>query len=850
MVPLKLELKNFLSYGELQSIDFSKHNLICLSGKNGHGKSAILDAITWAIWGQARKPGGVVKPDESLLRLGQTKMFVILELKIDQQLYRIRREFVKSLSKGIANLEFFIYSQAQGYMPVTEKTIRQTQRKIDAILKIDYETFTNSSFLRQGNSGEFSKKSPRERKLLLTKILGFDLYDKMQQKALDLVRDKNLRLKSILSEEQKNLELIKELPELIEKKKTITNQLIIEKGLLIDVKNQKLMLDEQRMILNNKIEETRLLIDQKKEVENNIVSMKNRAAQAIASWRAAHAHIIKAKNLGVTVDHKQALVLSEEDLAKIEMQLMEKLTLNKKITDLKNQLSTDAHNLAEHEKQKNAAEKIWVSINETCAEIDLLTKGLNQKSNFSNMLLEVKSKIKKIEKIMVLFFEKKRLAKNLLEKNKNNELSTGSCPICSQEISEEVSEKINRKHRNLISVINHQLRRIEFLLPEYEKKLKELRAEENYIEVEIKKKQAILGRIEFLQIQLLKEQKEEAEIRISITKAESDYVKNCSAEQEVQLKELELYLESLSGVEASFALRKGEVLKLKVQVSIFLEVEKKKAELSFSRERWLDFKKTIQSLLKVKNQLELKLSNTDQLKKNYFELKAKWEIISAKITASEQSINILFQENATFEVMIEMRNVVEKNSILINQEIESLKKDIFDTEILAEAFGKNGIQAFLIEDVIPEIENATNQILSVISETQAKVFIEPLKDLKKGGVKESLDITISDTSGIRDYEMFSGGEAFRIDFALRIGISQVIAKRSGASLKTLIIDEGFGALDDEGISLMMNCIYRIVNHFEKVIVVSHLPALKEMFPVHLHVTKGGSGSFVSVEFRG
>jgi exonuclease SbcC len=98
--------------------------------------------------------------------------------------------------------------------------------------------------------------------------------------------------------------------------------------------------------------------------------------------------------------------------------------------------------------------------------------------------------------------------------------------------------------------------------------------------------------------------------------------------------------------------------------------------------------------------------------------------------------------------------------------------------------------------------------------------------------------------------MFSGGEAFRIDFALRIGISQVIAKRSGASLKTLIIDEGFGALDDEGISLMMNCIYRIVNHFEKVIVVSHLPALKEMFPVHINVTKGGNGSFVSVEFRG
>ncbi len=56
MIPLKIQIKNFLSYGpETQTIDFQNYNLICLSGKNGHGKSALLDAITWALWGQARK---------------------------------------------------------------------------------------------------------------------------------------------------------------------------------------------------------------------------------------------------------------------------------------------------------------------------------------------------------------------------------------------------------------------------------------------------------------------------------------------------------------------------------------------------------------------------------------------------------------------------------------------------------------------------------------------------------------------------------------------------------------------------------------------------------------------------
>ena len=80
MIPRKIELKNFLSYGEeIQSIDFSRHSLICLSGKNGNGKSALLDAMTWALWGQARKISGAMKPDDGLLRLGQTKMFVSFE---------------------------------------------------------------------------------------------------------------------------------------------------------------------------------------------------------------------------------------------------------------------------------------------------------------------------------------------------------------------------------------------------------------------------------------------------------------------------------------------------------------------------------------------------------------------------------------------------------------------------------------------------------------------------------------------------------------------------------------------------------------------------------------------------
>ena len=55
MIPLKLTLSNFLCYREnVETLDFAGVHVACLCGANGHGKSALLDSITWALWGKAR----------------------------------------------------------------------------------------------------------------------------------------------------------------------------------------------------------------------------------------------------------------------------------------------------------------------------------------------------------------------------------------------------------------------------------------------------------------------------------------------------------------------------------------------------------------------------------------------------------------------------------------------------------------------------------------------------------------------------------------------------------------------------------------------------------------------------
>ena len=111
---------------------------------------------------------------------------------------------------------------------------------------------------------------------------------------------------------------------------------------------------------------------------------------------------------------------------------------------------------------------------------------------------------------------------------------------------------------------------------------------------------------------------------------------------------------------------------------------------------------------------------------------------------------------------------------------------------------------------------------------------------------EELDIKIADEVGTRSYETFSGGEAFRINFALRIALSKLLARRSGAPLPILFIDEGFGSQDAIGQDRLREAIQSIQSDFEKIIVITHIEQIKESFPNRIEVTKTPNGSTFEV----
>lgn len=160
----------------------------------------------------------------------------------------------------------------------------------------------------------------------------------------------------------------------------------------------------------------------------------------------------------------------------------------------------------------------------------------------------------------------------------------------------------------------------------------------------------------------------------------------------------------------------------------------------------------------------------------------------------------------------------------------------------AEIYSKNGIQSFIIENSLPEIEGKANEILDTISDGRLQIYFKVQSKTKKGMMRETLDIEISNEGKTRPYELFSGGEKFKVDIAIRIAISYILANQSGVKLSLLMIDEGFGTQDKEGIIRFVECINRIKGDFKKIIVITHLAELRDYFETHIRVIKNNGCS--------
>jgi exonuclease SbcC len=903
MIPQKLQIKNFLSYGpNLQTVDFTNYSLICLSGKNGHGKSALLDAMTWAVWGQARKIGGATKADQGLLRLGQTQMLVVFDFLFGGKTYRIRREYMETYGKPVAVLEFgMIDSETDTFIPLTDKTIRATQEKIENTLRLDFDSFSNSAFLRQGSSNEFSKKSPKDRKQILATILGLDQYEVIRKLALEKIknahtkktvltalqekRTQDLAAQEILDAELTALTAHMKTLELTEKEVTSTQSVQTTERTAYDEKQkqyhnfsfqlQQLQLTSQTQ--KNQLREQFTLwraINRKKKSLHSVHTLEQEKNKTIA------AIVNHQKLFQDNLEHRQQLLQLAQQMSLIEQQykdehtqknLVLQLELERLLAEQKNQQAqlTNNQTLIDQYAKENAI--IMVSM--TAHQEDLVKITQNPEGVATQEAHLERRKAAYQQYVSLGNWINSEL-NSLANKKKLVHEDDPSCPLCEQNLSASRKRFLKHNFEKQESLLTHRLHRLKRIIPA----LKEILLNQH---AGITKDKELLLRADALRTKMMDCTQEQVKITHQITQAmelHKQLQKNIAdqtvavTQKQQEISHLGKQSMNIDNPDYQIFIGQKQVLEKQLSAHVYSESNYKKDQekLKSLESQLIEFESLQKDVTQQENrkleivkyctqlkQLNVEIHSIEEKRKKLDDLDAQLRVLQEKEKHIEQQYiqlkhakEELSHKKGSIENqqkhLFKIKNEFDQEQMVLTQ----LEGIIEDYQTIATATGKDGIQALLIEEAIPEIEQEANYLLSRLTNNQAQIFIESLRDLKKGGTKETLDIKISDQAGIRPYEMFSGGEAFRIDFALRIAISKLLARRAGTALQILIIDEGFGSQDEEGLGYIMDALYKIQDDFSKIIIVSHLPAMKDQFPVQFLIEKGVQGSTVSIIEQG
>lgn len=849
MIPVKLALKNFLSYGEnVPPLDFTQFHVACLSGNNGQGKSALLDALTWVVWGEGRKSSQEKKADHSLLRIGQKDMQVEFVFDLEGDRYRIIRNYSIVQKSSRSSLEFQIYNPKDDkYISLTASSIRKTQERITKTLRIDYRTFINSAFILQGRIDEFSRKSARERKEILSEILGLSHYDELANLAKSHLKEinnimmtKGSRLEYIYQEianidsyKQKikelsdsyedisqkikknedqlnqlkdNINLLKHKKEQFEELKDRTEQQsqeMVQGQKQIELKNKEIA-DSKKIISQKEIILSNFINYQKFNTENNELTLKLQKIRKIEEEKILTERKIESGKTDLTVEIRNKRDRFRDLQLKAERELKSKtevLESEKKMREIK---------LFEEESE------------------EIRKKG----SEFNIEINTIKGQIERLEKD----HRDNREKLHLLRENPE-----GECPLCEAKLNAERKKKIET---NLSREINLNLKEIERLKKE-EEKLGIPREElvKRWREINQKLKDKDIWQQKLSKVRLEYDESKQAAKLIVGLQGEIKEIekiikeKKYALEEQKRLRAFEVQIKNIGYDE-----EKHRQLNGKIEELGNAPLEKAKLE---------EAEKKIDSLRDLLSELK---ENYQQKELNWKDLEKKKEKIKIelkdlplwkeKLIQEEQFLkqnqilkDKILEERGGYQSKFEQCLKLEKEKKEIKKELKESKREQNIYEKLMVAFGKNGIQALIIENVLPEIEEEANNLLAKLTNNSTQITIESLRDLKSGKIKETLDLKISDELGIRDYELYSGGESFRIDFSLRIALSKLLTRRAGTKLRTLVMDEGFGTQDEEGLDNLVQAIQSISDDFDKILVITHLESLKDAFPVRIEVTK-------------
>ncbi len=852
MIPVRLRLSGFLSYQETTELDFSGFDLACVSGANGAGKSTLLDAITWALFGQARRR------DDTLINSHAAAAEVVFDFQYEGNLYRIQRS--KPRDKPVV-LEFFVQDEQEHWRPLSERALRETEMRIQQTLHMDYETFTNASFFLQGRADQFAQQRPGDRKRILSNILGLEVWEEYRERAAArrklhetetaAINGQLEEINSELAEEDERRARLKQyeenLAQLAELRKAKETALENVRRLASSLAEQKRLVDllaaqlqgaharlgtSQSELAARQVELERLKaqVADAAKVESAYQAWQA-ARQELERWEAVAANFRhhSERRAGPLVEIEKARSTLEQELRALSAQQEQAVALQEQTPILEGDYST--------------AQEVIQGIHTRLERLPQLQQDLE---NWQDQRSQARAENERLKNEM-----------NELKERIERLKATGGalCPLCGQPLSQEDRTRLVAELESEGREKGDRFRANQALLANSEQKRAEVEAEtaslrsleQNELRYQERKAAGLEERLGQMRAALEIWRAGGAQRLSEVSQILA--AENFALEARSALAEVDAALKEL-GYDASAhdAVRRAEQSGRAVEEQL-RQVEAARAGLApLKRE-----------IARLDKQCAADQAEADRQETAWSQANAQYQVAAAALPDMDQAERELYaiaeQENRLrMQVggavqQVEVLKVLKQRQADLNQRRDGLVRLVARLKLLERAFSKDGVPSLLIEQALPEIETQANEILDRISAGNMSVRFSTQRDYKDKGredKKETLDILISDAAGMREYELFSGGEAFRVNFAIRLALSRVLSQRAGARLQTLVIDEGFGSQDADGRQRLVEAINLVRPDFAKVLVITHLEELKDHFPARIEVEKTPRGSILRV----
>lgn len=851
MIPIRLAVRNFMCYADnVPPLELEGIKLACLSGDNGHGKSALLEAMTWALWGKGR-----AKSDDDLIHLGRGEMEVELDFDLAGVRYRvIRRRHIKRTGKKVTatpTLELQVLGDA-GYRTISGNSVHETQRKITETLRMEYETFINSSFILQNRADEFTVKPPAERKRVLADILGLQVYDELEERARE-------RSRQCESERRELAASLREIEAELARKPDYEAQLAEVQKIVGQVEEEIRSADASLWHLRERKKEldlkTTQMADLKKQaqrLEREVEETRHKLAEENDRIESHRALLERREEIREGCARLEAARARSETLS---AKLGQLLKLHQSKSDLERRIQTASEALMRERdvlrSRVSELDQVVQRVPRWREEQERLLEQLRPLANAEAQRDEDRSRLQsvqsQIELLKALNRQRREDMASLKERLEALSKAGAICPLCETEIGEDGRQTLMAKLEAEGRQIGQDFRADDARSRDLERDVAALRQSLQRLDQALKSKSELERRAAMLEKSLA--DGEAAEGRLKDLRPQLEGVERQLAEASYAIEERR----QLSEVEERIALLgydrkehdslREEMVTLGHYAQLMDELKNAETAVQTGSEKVETLRRslentqvTLAATVDMVSALEREISALPEVRRGIAEAEALMEKLQARGREARERLGRVQQMLGHCRYLEKVRQ--EKTAA---QARATEQKAVYDE--LAAAFGKNGIQAMIIDGAIPEIEREANALLSRMTDNRMHVSFETQREAKTtGGVIETLDIRIADELGQRAYELYSGGEAFRVNFAIRIALSKLLAHRAGARLQTLIIDEGFGTQDSQGRERLVECINSISDEFEKILVITHITDLKDAFPVRIDVVKTPEGS--------